>query len=83
MRYIKWIYCLIGSIVAFPFILAAFLISMLSLGLLYLSKAVFMPAFFIYSELLPKPNDEAAYKQMTNPVVWISQKLLDAADWRY
>jgi hypothetical protein len=77
---IKWIEVLVASILAFPFVLATWLLSMLALGIYYLAKVVLMPAFFILRIVRP-PND-GDYEWLRNPIITFSDWLLDKADWR-
>jgi hypothetical protein len=77
---LKWIEVLVASILAFPFVLATWLLSMLALGIYYLAKAVLMPAFVILRIVRP-PND-GDYKWLKNPIITLSDWLLDKADWK-
>lgn len=77
---IKWIEVLLASILAFPFVLATWLLSMLALGIYYLAKAVLMPAFFILRFV--RPLNGGDYKWLRNPIITVSDWLLDKADWK-
>jgi hypothetical protein len=77
---IKWIEVLVASILAFPFVLATWLISMLALGIYYLAKVVLMPAFVILR--IVRPLNDGDYKWLKNPIITLSDWLLDKADWR-
>ena len=77
---LKWIEVLFASILAFPFVLATWLISMLALGIYYLAKAVLMPAFVIYRVV--RPLNGGDYKWLKNPIITLSDWLLDKADWK-
>ena len=77
---LKWIAVLVASILAFPFVLATWLLSMLALGIYYLAKAVLMPAFFILWVVRPLNNGD--YKWLKNPIITFSDWLLDKADWK-
>ena len=77
---IKWIEVLVATILVFPFVLATWLLSMLALGIYYLAKAVLMPAFLILR--LVRPLNDKDYKWLQNPIITISDWLLDKADWK-
>ena len=77
---LKWIEVLVASILAFPFVLVTWLLSMLALGIYYLAKAVLMPAFCILRFVRP-PND-GDYKWLRNSIITLSDWLLDKADWK-
>lgn len=79
---LMWLHLWVITILAFPFTLIAFLVSMLALGGLYLAKAVFMPAYFLYRVLGPKPKENKEYKLIKNWLCDLSEFLLDKADWR-
>ena len=70
------------SIAAFPFVLAAFLLSMLALGIYHAAKFLLVPAFMLYdaASVVPKCNEEM--KLLKNPVVVMSNQLMDIADWK-
>ena len=79
---LMWLHLWVITILAFPFTLLAFLMSMLALGFYYLAKAVFMPAYFLYRVLGPKPKEHEEYKLIKNPLCDFSEFLLDKADWK-
>jgi len=77
---LKWIEVLVATILVFPFVLATWLLSMIALGIYYLAKAVLMPACIILR--LVRPLNDKDYKWLRNPIITISDWLLDKADWK-
>lgn len=77
---LHWLLVLVISILAFPFVLAAALISLLALGIYYLAKLALMPAILLFR--IFRPWDSGDYTYLKNPVIKFSDWLLDKADWK-
>jgi hypothetical protein len=82
MNALKWIYVLIVAAIAFPFVLATFSVSMLSLGILYFCKVTILPAALIYRMFMPRPKDPRDRSLLRHPLVSISDKLIVLSDWK-
>ena len=83
MLFLKYIVLFAISVVVFPFVLLSFLVSMLSLGLYYVSTALLWPVAMIGKACSLFLDGESDRKLLAvNPLIVVSNKLLDIADWK-
>jgi hypothetical protein len=76
-----WLLTLAASIVALPFVLVAFAISMAALGIYWLSRVAFLPAFVLYG-LAAMANKSADKEYLRNPIIVISDWFLNRSEWK-
>ena len=83
MLFLKYLVLLVISVVVFPFVLLAFLVSMMSLGVYYVSTALLWPVAMIGKACSLFLDGESDRKLLAvNPLIVVSNKLLDIADWK-
>ena len=82
----KYIITLVAEIISFPFILGAFIVSMLALGIYYLAYVVLLPAIAIcrLAGIITFMADEteANRKKLKSPLMRLEDWLLSIADWK-
>jgi hypothetical protein len=76
-----WLLTLAASIVALPFVLVAFIISMTALGIYWISRVAFLPAFVLYG-LAAMANKSAEKEYLSNPIIVISDWFLNRSEWK-
>jgi hypothetical protein len=83
MLFLKYIVLFAISVVVFPFVLLSFLVSMLSLGIYYVSTALLWPVAMIGKACSLFLDGESDRKLLAaNPLIVLSNKMLDIADWK-
>lgn len=83
MLILKYLILLVISAIVFPFVLLSFLVSMLSLGIYHVSTALLWPVVMIGKACSLFLDGESDRKLLAvNPLIVVSNKMLDIADWK-
>lgn len=83
MLIIKYLVLFVISVIVFPFVLLSFLVSILSLGIYYVSTALLWPVAMIGKACSIFLDGESDRKLLAvNPLIVVSNKMLDIADWK-
>lgn len=83
MLFLKYLVLLVFSVIVFPFVLLSFLMSMMSLGIYYVSTALQWPIAMIGKACSLFLDGESDRKLLAvNPLIVVANKLLDIADWK-
>ena len=83
MLIIKYLVLFVFSVIVFPFVLLSFLVSILSLGIYYVSTALLWPVAMIGKACSIFLDGESDRKLLAvNPLIVVSNKMLDIADWK-
>lgn len=82
----KYIIILLSTIIIMPFIIAAFIVSMIALGIYYVAYVVVAPAFAIewLTGLIAnmKNESDANRKKLKNPILKFDDWLFDLSRWK-
>lgn len=84
--FFKYLIILISTIIIMPFIIAAFIVSMIALVIYYVAYVVVAPAFAIewMTGLIAnmKNESDANKKKLNNPILRFDDWLFDLSRWK-